>query len=59
MVVQVGGGMGMTHNNSKTFPCLAQDLCFVTPEQAVALSEAVVTTQRDYGDRTNRKHARM
>ena len=57
--VTVGGGMGMTHNNTKTYPRLAEDLCFVTPEQAVAVAEAVVTAQRDFGDRTNRKHARL
>ncbi|KAI9099455.1 MGSUL8 sulphite reductase [Phlyctochytrium arcticum] len=57
--VAVGGGMGMTHGNKKTYPRLASVLGFVTPEQAIPVGEAVVTVQRDYGDRTNRKHARL
>lgn len=57
--VLVGGGMGMTHNNPKTYPRLAEDLCYVPLDKAIAVAEAVVTTQRDYGDRTNRKHARL
>lgn len=57
--VTIGGGMGMSHGNTKTYPRTASDLCFATPAQAIAIAEAVVTTQRDHGDRTNRKHARM
>eukprot|EP00123_Amoebidium_parasiticum_P018811 comp24292_c0_seq1/m.45500 comp24292_c0_seq1/g.45500 ORF comp24292_c0_seq1/g.45500 comp24292_c0_seq1/m.45500 type:complete len:1448 (-) comp24292_c0_seq1:355-4698(-) len=57
--VTVGGGMGMTHNNKKTYPCLAQVLGFCTPEQAIDVGEKVMLVQRDYGDRTNRKHARL
>jgi len=57
--VVIGGGMGMTHNNKKTFPRLADFLGFCTPEQAVDVGEKVVLVQRDYGDRTNRKHARL
>jgi sulfite reductase (ferredoxin) len=57
--VVVGGGMGMTHGKTTTYPRLATPLCFVHPEDAVAVAEAVVTTQRDFGDRTNRKHARL
>lgn len=57
--VLVGGGLGMTHGKSTTYPRLATPLAFVLPEQALAVAEAVVTTQRDYGDRTNRKHARL
>lgn len=57
--VTIGGGMGMSHGNTKTYPRTATDLCYATPEQALAIAEAVVTTQRDFGDRSNRKHARM
>jgi sulfite reductase (NADPH) hemoprotein beta-component len=57
--VVVGGGMGMSHGNAETFPRLADELGFVTPDQVIALGTAVLTTQRDYGDRTNRKHARL
>ncbi len=55
----VGGSMGMTHGKKETFPRLATPLCDVTPEQTIAVVEAIVTIQRDYGDRQNRKHARM
>lgn len=57
--VLVGGGMGMTHGDLATYPQLAQTLGSCTPAQAQAIAEAVVTTQRDHGDRSNRKHARL
>jgi sulfite reductase (ferredoxin) len=57
--VMVGGGMGMTHGKSETYPRLAEPLCFVTPAETIEVVETIVTIQRDYGDRTNRKHARM
>jgi len=57
--VTVGGGMGMTHGNKKTYPVLAQVLGFCTPEQAVEVGEKVMLVQRDYGDRTERLHARL
>lgn len=57
--IVAGGGMGMTHNNTATFPRLAEPLCFASVEDALAIAEAVVTTQRDFGDRNNRKHARF
>ncbi|MEM9226489.1 MAG: NADPH-dependent assimilatory sulfite reductase hemoprotein subunit, partial [Verrucomicrobiota bacterium] len=57
--VTVGGGMGMHHNNEKTFPRVADVMGFCTPEQAVAVSEGVAVVQRDHGDRTDRKHARL
>jgi sulfite reductase (NADPH) hemoprotein beta-component len=57
--VSVGGGMGMTHGETDTFPRLGDVLGFIKPESINAVAEAVVTTQRDYGDRTNRKHARL
>jgi len=57
--VTVGGGMGMTHNNKATYPRVADLLGFVAPQDAVKVAEAVVTTQRDHGDRADRKHARL
>jgi len=57
--VAVGGGMGMTHGNEATFPRLADVIGFCTPDQVVEVSEKVVLVQRDYGDRTDRKHARL
>ena len=57
--VTVGGGMGMDHNKLETYPRLADVIGFITPDQVIQVAEAVVTTQRDYGDRSNRKHARL
>lgn len=57
--VAVGGGMGMTHGEPETYPRLASDLGFATPEQILDTAETLVAIQRDYGDRENRKHARF
>ncbi len=57
--VAVGGGMGMTHGEPDTYPRTADVMGFCRPEDALAVAEAVVTVQRDWGDRTNRKHARL
>ena len=57
--VAVGGGMGSTHNNEKTYPRLADVIGFCTVEQAVDVAEKVVMVQRDFGDRTDRKHSRF
>ena len=57
--VVVGGGMGMTHGEPETYPRTGDVIGFCKPEQAVNVAEAVVTVQRDYGDRSNRKHARL
>lgn len=57
--VTVGGGMGMTHGNEKTFPRLADVIAFCTPEQAVAVAEKIVTIQRDHGNREDRANARF
>lgn len=55
----LGGGLGMTHNNARTFPRLASLVVFVEPEDLVAAAEAVVKLHRDHGDRSNRRHARL
>jgi sulfite reductase (NADPH) hemoprotein beta-component len=57
--VVVGGGMGMTHGEPETYPRTGDVIGFCKPGDAVAVAEAVVTVQRDYGDRSNRKHARL
>jgi sulfite reductase (ferredoxin) len=57
--ILVGGGLGMTHGKADTFPRLGTPLCFATPDEILAVVETIVTVQRDYGDRQNRKHARM
>jgi len=57
--VTVGGGMGMTHGEPRTYPRLADVMGFCQPNQAIAVAEAVVTVQRDWGDRVDRKHARL
>ncbi len=54
-----GGGMGMSHGNTQTFPRLADVIGFLTPEHLEAVAKAVITVHRDFGDRTNRKHARL
>lgn len=57
--VAVGGGMGMTHGAEATYPRLADVIGFCTVEQVNDVAEKVVLVQRDYGDRTDRKHARL
>lgn len=57
--VLVGGGMGVTPSAKKTFPALAHRLAFVTPDQAVDVATAVVLVQRDFGNREDRKIARL
>lgn len=57
--VLAGGGMGVTPSAAKTFPALAKRLCFVAPDQAVDVAEAIIKVQRDHGCRTDRKTARM
>ena len=55
----VGGGLGATHGEPETYARLADVVGFLRPEQLLAVAEAVVTAQRDFGDRANRKHARL
>ncbi|MDP1581618.1 MAG: NADPH-dependent assimilatory sulfite reductase hemoprotein subunit [Candidatus Didemnitutus sp.] len=54
-----GGGLGMSHGNKETFPRLADVIGFFPCEGLVAVAKAVLTAHRDFGDRTNRKHARL
>ncbi len=57
--ITVGGGMGMTHGAAATYPRLAEEMGFCSPEQVLEVAEAVVKVQRDHGDRVNRAHARL
>lgn len=57
--ISAGGGMGMTHGEQATYPRTADLLGFCTPDRVIDVAEKVVTTQRDFGDRGNRKHARL
>ena len=57
--VLVGGGLGMTHGKTATFPRVADVIGFCRPEQAVQVSEEVVKVQRDFGNRSDRRNARL
>ncbi|HUC83615.1 MAG TPA: NADPH-dependent assimilatory sulfite reductase hemoprotein subunit, partial [Candidatus Acidoferrales bacterium] len=55
----VGGGMGRSHGNEQTFPRLADVIGFVPREKVLDVTRALLTVHRDFGDRANRKHARL
>jgi sulfite reductase (NADPH) hemoprotein beta-component len=55
----VGGGMGRSHGNDQTYTRLADVIGFIPREKVVEVAQAVLTIHRDFGDRTNRKHARL
>jgi sulfite reductase (NADPH) hemoprotein beta-component len=55
----VGGGLGATHGEPQTYPRLADVIGFLTPDQVLKVAETVVMIQRDFGDRSERKHARF
>ena len=57
--VLAGGGMGMTHNNKKTYPQIGRMLGYVTASEVHIACEKIMLVQRDHGDRKNRKHARL
>lgn len=57
--VLVGGGMGMTYGEPETYPNLGWVIGFCTRAQLIAVAETVLAIQRDFGDRSNRKHARL
>jgi len=58
-VVTAGGGMGSTHGDPETYPRVADVLGFIAPADVIRVAEAVVTTQRDWGNRAVRKRARL
>ncbi|TWT05538.1 assimilatory sulfite reductase (NADPH) hemoprotein subunit [Planococcus sp. CPCC 101016] len=57
--VTVGGGMGMTHGDTNTYPQLARVLGFCPPDKVNEVGEKILTIQRDYGNRSERKNARF
>ncbi|GIN20385.1 assimilatory sulfite reductase (NADPH) hemoprotein subunit [Siminovitchia fordii] len=57
--VVAGGGMGMTHGDTSTYPQLGRVIGFCLPNQVVDVAEKIVTIQRDYGNRSVRKNARF
>ncbi|MFF5994190.1 assimilatory sulfite reductase (NADPH) hemoprotein subunit [Lysinibacillus sp. KU-BSD001] len=57
--VLVGGGMGMTHGDNETYPQLGRLLGFITPDKLLETAEKIITIQRDYGNRKERKNARF
>lgn len=57
--ITVGGGMGMTHGEPDTFPRTADVMGFCKAQDALRYAEAVMTVQRDWGNRKNRKNARL
>ncbi len=57
--VYAGGGLGRTHNKEETFARVADEIGYVAKEDVWDLLKAIVAAQRDYGDRVNRRHARM
>ena len=57
--ILAGGGLGRTHNKEETFPRMADPIGYVDKEDVYDLVKAIVATQRDYGDRGDRRHARM
>ena len=54
-----GGGLGRTHNKEETFARKADEIGYVSKEDVFELVKAIVATQRDYGDRSQRRHARL
>lgn len=56
--VLVGGGLAMTHGDTSTYPRRADEFGFIPVEKTLEFAEAVVTTQRDWGNRSNRKNAK-
>lgn len=55
----VGGGMGRSHNNDATFPRVADLVGYLPADKVVEVAKATLTIHRDFGDRANRKHARL
>lgn len=57
--VAIGGGMSMSHGDKETYPQIAKVIGFCKPEQIYDVAEKVITIQRDYGNRSERKNARF
>lgn len=57
--VTAGGGMGTTHGDVKTYPRTGTDFGFINKEDTLKIAEAILTTQRDFGNRSDRKQSRL
>lgn len=57
--LMVGGGMGRTASKADTYPRLASPIAFVAPHQLVGVATAIVTIQRDFGNRSDRRYSRF
>jgi len=57
--VSVGGGLGMSHDTPDTHPRLGDVIGFCEASQAVSLAQAIVSIQRDFGNRHKRKRSRL
>ncbi|MCC6546586.1 NADPH-dependent assimilatory sulfite reductase hemoprotein subunit [Candidatus Sumerlaeota bacterium] len=57
--ILAGGGLGSSHGNKETYPRICDQITYVTPDEVLRAVDAVITIQRDYGNRTNRKRARL
>ncbi len=57
--VVVGGGMGVIPSAEKTFPAVARRMAYIRPEEAVDVATAIIKVQRDFGNRADRKVARL
>jgi sulfite reductase (ferredoxin) len=57
--ILAGGGLGRTHKKEETFPRTADPIGYVAKDDIYDLVKAIVSTQRDYGDRAERRHSRM
>ncbi|WP_150540053.1 assimilatory sulfite reductase (NADPH) hemoprotein subunit [Actinobacillus vicugnae] len=56
--VLIGGGLSMEHGNRKTYPNVALEFGYIPRDRILKAAEAIVTTQRDFGNRADRKNAR-
>ncbi|MDP4982703.1 assimilatory sulfite reductase (NADPH) hemoprotein subunit [Pseudoalteromonas tunicata] len=56
--VLVGGGLAMTHGDTDTYPRKADDFGYIPLEHTLKIAEHVVSVQRDWGNRVNRKNAK-
>ncbi|WAI11616.1 MAG: assimilatory sulfite reductase (NADPH) hemoprotein subunit [Buchnera aphidicola (Macrosiphum albifrons)] len=56
--ILIGGGLSFIHGNQKTWPFLATEIGYISVEKTLSVAEAIVTTQRDWGNRTDRSNAK-
>lgn len=57
--ILIGGGLGHSHNKPETYPRLSSELCYISKDKLIEVCEKIVSIQRDFGGRENRKHARL